>query len=249
MNYHKKGMWFPVALIAFVTVIALYFPVKYGHDFLLNYMLLHKGVVENVQVIKKGIIVYDELVWTDQTQPSDNHQFQVQLPGAGKEENICQISVSKSLYDLTPAGSRISVTFLPGKPWKCKLSSSIQGTMSILMAGHALSAFMLLCAFGAAIFLYRSHKKPAPGDLSDLTTNMELDKEVHCPKCSEQMKEGYLPMGFGIHWRNIDQPMGLPTIFGVLPGTVFWFKRPKLHAYHCTRCKIVLFQYGNEKHG
>ena len=247
MSYHKKGMWFPIALIVIVVVIALWFPLRYGHALLFHYQLLRKGVVENAQVVKKGIIVDGELVWMDQTQPSDNHQFHVKLLNAGSAENICQLSVSKSLYRFTPLGASVSVTFLPKKPQKCKLSSSIPGIKSILMAGHALSIFMLLFAFGAAFFVYRSYKKPGPDDLGNLTTNMKLGEEVHCPKCSEKMTEGYLPMGFGIHWRNIDQPFGVPTIFGVLPKTIFWFKRPKLHAYHCNKCKIILFQYGKEK--
>ncbi len=243
MNYHKKGMWFPIALIALVAVIALWFPVRYGNAFFLNYLLIHKGVKENAQVVKKGIVVNGELKWFVQTQPSDNHQFLVKLSNSDITESLCGLSVSKSLYRITPVGASIPVTFLQGRPQECKLSSSIQGTRSILIAGHVLSAFMLLFVFGAVFFLYRSHKKPEPGALSGLTTDMKLKGEVHCPKCNEHMAEGYLPMGFGIHWRNIDQPIGLPTIFGALPGTLFLFKRPKLHAYHCTRCKIVIFQY------
>lgn len=247
MNYHKKGMWFPITLIAFVVVIALWVPVKYGHAFLINYLLLHKGVLENAQVVKKGIIVDGGLVWLHNTQPSDNHQFQVRIAGAGIEESICQIGVSKSLYDNTPPGKSVPVKFLRDYPRTCKLSSSIPGTHSILLTGLWLSTFMLIFAFGTSFFLYRAYKKPGPEGLGRLTTNMELKGEVNCPKCGERMTEGYLPMGLGIHWRNIDQPAGLTTIFGGLPGTVFLFRRPRFHAYHCTKCKIVIFQYGRRK--
>jgi hypothetical protein len=65
-----------------------------------------------------------------------------------------------------------------------------------------------------------------------------------CPSCGAAMEQGALvPMG-GVHWREIGAPIGLPSAFGGLPGTVGWRGRPRLHAARCTRCEVVTFRYG-----
>jgi hypothetical protein len=202
-------------------------------------------VLEYAKIIQKGVLVNEALVWVDpyKTEPSDNHHVRVELNDGKIDPSFCQFGVSKTFYDNNPAGGRIPVTFLPDEPEKCKLLSSISGTQNILLAGLSVSSLMFLIVFGALYYINRSYKKPGLENPNILTTEIEVETPMHCPQCNEKMIEGYMPMGFGIHWRKIDHPVGIPTIFSVLPGTIFWFKRPKLHAYHCEKCKIVTFQY------
>ncbi len=246
MSNLKKGIWFPLSLVILIILIALWVPFKYGQDFLLNRALLNSGVVENAQIYKKGILVNGKLIWTQQTKPSDEHVFVVRFSTKRGTEDLCQFGVTQRLYNNSPLGMRISVTFLPESPQRCKLSYSIPGSQSILFKGLALSAGMLLLALGSILFIRHSHKKPGPGSSSKLTTEMRVESPLNCPECGIKMTEGYLPMGFGIHWRNINQPVAIPTIFSGLSGTVFWLKRPRLHAYHCEKCRIVIFKYGVE---
>jgi hypothetical protein len=104
---------------------------------------------------------------------------------------------------------------------------------------------LLVCIL--AFFIYRSYKKPVPEKPIKLTTKIALkENEIQCPNCLLKMKEGYIPTVGAIPWRNMDQPVGMPTIFSGLPGTIFWLKRPKLHAYHCKNCRIVTFKYGKD---
>lgn len=247
MSNLKKGIWFPLSLVVLIILIALWVPFKYGSDFLLNRSLLSEGVVENMQIFKKGILVNGKLVWPQQqTKPSDEHIFIVKLSSQGGRENLCQFGVTQRLYNNSPLGTRIPVTFLPESPHRCKLSYSLRGSQAILSKGLALSTGMMLFAFGALFFVYRSHKQPGPGSSSQLTTAIKSEDHPNCPECGIKMTEGYLPMGFGIHWRNINQPVAIPTIFSGLSGTVSWLKRPRLHAYHCDKCRIIIFKYGVE---
>jgi len=246
MSNLKKGIWFPLSLVILIILIALWVPFKYGADFLYNRSLLRSGVVENAQIIRKGILVNGKLIWTQQTKPSDEHVFIVKLSSLGGNENLCQFGVSQRLYNNSPLGVNIPVTFLPESPQRCKLSYSLSGSQSILSKGLALSVGMLLLALGSILFINHSHKKPGPGSSSQLTTAIKSEEPPNCPECGIRMTEGYLPMGFGIHWRNINQPVAIPTIFSGLRGTVFWLKRPRLHGYHCEKCRIIIFKYGAE---
>jgi hypothetical protein len=246
MKNLKKGIWFPISLGILVIVIALWVPFTYGEIFLFNHRLLNDGVIEEAQIVSKGVLMNGELVWKELSQTSEDHQFQVKIISSGGEVNNCQFGVSESLYDIYPLGSAIPVAYLSEDPQKCKRYESITGIQRTLSFGIGISAFMMLIAFGSLFFVSRSYKKTGPGDSSSFATDMELEEGVRCPKCNVEMTEGYLPMGGGIVWRNIDQPVGIPTIFSGLPGTAFFGKRPKLHAYHCGSCKIVTFKYGKK---
>lgn len=246
MSNLKKGIWFPLSLVVLVIIIALWFPFKYGLDFLHNRALLKSGVAENAQIFRKGILINDKLIWTQQTNPSDEHVFIVKLSNQGGREDLCQFGVTQRLYNNSPPGVRVPVTFLPENPQRCKLSYSLPGSQAILSRGLLLSGGMLLIALGAIFFIHHSHKKPGPGSSTKLTTEINTENPVICLQCNRIMSEGYLPMGFGIHWRNINQPVAIPTIFSGLTGTVFWLKRPRLHAYHCDKCRIIIFKYGAE---
>jgi len=58
------------------------------------------------------------------------------------------------------------------------------------------------------------------------------------------MAEGYLPLLAGVHWRGPDDPVGMPHALRGLPGTVGLRTRPKVHAFRCEPCEVVIFRYG-----
>lgn len=244
MNNLKKGVWFPVSLVVLVVIIALWVPFRYGKAALYNRNLLKRGAVENAQISRKGILVDNSLLWVDQTEPSDIHQLHLKLPGLGSEYTICQLGVSKELYDVSPPGSRIPVTYLPESPQKCRLTASLPGTQSVMLFGISLSACMILFASVASFYIFRSYRKTGLGSAGALSTEIRPGSGMHCPECDADMEEGYLPMNRGIYWRNLDEPVGMPTLFSGLPGTISWLRRQRLHAYHCKICKIITFKYG-----
>jgi len=246
MSNLKKGIWFPLSLVSLIILIALWVPLKYGAAFLLNRALLKSGIAENARIVQKGILVNGKLVWTQQTKLSDEHVFIVRLLGKGDVENLCQFGVSQRLYNNSPPGVMIPVTFLPESPQRCKLSYSLPGSQSILSKGLLLSGGMMFFAFGTLFYIYHSHKQPGPGSSSQLTTAIKSEVAPNCPECGIKMTEGYLPMGFGIHWRNINQPVAMTTIFSGLNGTVSLLKSPKFHGYRCDKCRIIIFKYGAE---
>ena len=48
-----------------------------------------------------------------------------------------------------------------------------------------------------------------------------------------------------LHWRAIEEPIGMPHALSGLPGTVGWRTRPRLHGFRCATCSIVTFKYGD----
>lgn len=59
------------------------------------------------------------------------------------------------------------------------------------------------------------------------------------------MEEGYIPTGGGMHWFRKRE--GSSVDFAeALPGTFTWFRRVRLPAWRCKKCKIITFRYGEE---
>lgn len=243
MRNHRKGIWFPISLGVLVILIAFWVPVTYGNTYLLNYRLLTSGMVENARIIRKGIMVNDALEWRELSQSDQENQLQVMLSGTVNVGKSCQFTVSEEIYDTHPIGSKILVSYLPGKQSNCRALDSIPGVQRILTIGMGFSILMMLIGFTSLFLTIRSHNIAGPGDASALTTNLHING-MPCPKCNANMTEGYLTTGRGIVWRDIDQPVGIPNMFSGLPGTVFFGKRQKLHAYHCDSCMIATFKYG-----
>ena len=77
------------------------------------------------------------------------------------------------------------------------------------------------------------------------TPDVRFDRrELPCPRCGATMGEGYLPLLAPLHGREPGQPVGLPTVFTGLPGTVGWSGRPRVHADRCASCEVVTLRYG-----
>ena len=69
---------------------------------------------------------------------------------------------------------------------------------------------------------------------------------MRCPECHGPMQNGYIPTGGGIMWFGVgDDPDRISFARG-LPGTSSSFRRAKLEAYRCVKCKLVTFRYDQQ---
>lgn len=67
---------------------------------------------------------------------------------------------------------------------------------------------------------------------------------MQCPECKTRMDDGYVPARGGIFWHRKGEKPGLFSFAKGLPGTAAWLRTAKLEAYHCPRCRLILFRYG-----
>lgn len=68
--------------------------------------------------------------------------------------------------------------------------------------------------------------------------------KLRCPQCGTAMRSGYIPTGGGIFWFDHPHRPGLVPFAKALEGTSTWFRRARLEAYHCPKCRLVTFRYG-----
>jgi ribosomal protein S27AE len=68
--------------------------------------------------------------------------------------------------------------------------------------------------------------------------------KLSCPQCGVRMSHGYIPTGGGIFWFDHPHQPGIVPFARALEGTSAWYRRAKLEAYHCPRCHLVTFRYG-----
>ena len=138
-------------------------------------------------------------------------------------------------------GAFIDVIRHRSLPERCTTVATLEASRALVVAATATAGVALLLLWLAGRFLQRSlFERGAP------TTRLELS-EAGCPRCEKPMCRGYLPLLAGIHWREADEPMGLPHALGGLPGTVGWKTRPRLEALRCEPCELVLFRYGKPR--
>jgi hypothetical protein len=163
--------------------------------------------------------------------------------GFGSEHiptDSCTAEVSKSVFEAAQIGGTFEVVRKPGRPDQCYLTSSLALSGLILAGLSGLTLIVLALILGFAWFAQRSFA-------SAMTLTSEVDEAelggVSCCGCFATMEPGYIVPFGGIHWRDADQPIGLPTALGGLPGTVGWRGRPRLQAFRCEVCGIVTFKH------
>ena len=78
------------------------------------------------------------------------------------------------------------------------------------------------------------------------TSDKQNDKKVECPKCGQNMQQGYLASSRRIFWSKSNiNPSFLPTN---TPGSVFPMRLPNmmrgshLKAYRCNSCRIIYLE-------
>lgn len=246
---NKSELIVPVLVILLLSGVAVGAVYAYSGDYLDHQRLYDEGKEAVAVVIMKAVEKEDgELSRSSVTNPYDIHRVFVDIDiprPEGEEPPECSFTVSKLTYDVLVRRDRIVVTYLPSDPSVCTLPDSLSATRTILLSMMGVAGTLLLLAAGFTVHVYRSFKKPAPGNPVALTTDLGLPPgKLHCPRCGAEMTEGYIPASAGIPWRDRDDPVGMPTITSGLPGTSSLLKRPKLHAYRCPACSIVTFKYG-----
>ena len=132
------------------------------------------------------------------------------------------------------------------RPGRCEIEASIEAAKALLTAVSSVLVVLLLGLILIVKVVTRSITA-----VPELTTRFDAPDRsgdqpavFPCPRCAKPMKEGYLPLLSGVHWRNPQDPVGLPTALGGLPGTVSWRGRPRVHAYRCEPCEVLTFRYG-----
>ena len=152
----------------------------------------------------------------------------------------CTASTSAAHLESAQPGDVLAVVLPDGKPGDCVLAATLENSAALLWFLSGTSAAVLLLIVLVALFVQRSYTAT-----QTLTSALDVDpKDMTCPQCSREMVEGYLPLLAGLHWREIDDPIGVPHALAGLPGTVGWRGRPRLHAYRCEPCEIITFRYG-----
>lgn len=245
MSY-KKELIIPIIVLILIATISLYFPISYLDDFVFYRNLKKEGVTTGAVLLNKGIEKNGKLIREANTLPSDRHYLIVTFDTESGEFVNCKIGVSKNTYDSISRRDELRAIYLKNNPEMCSLPNSVSILYTISLAVIAIGFVFFLIFLGFLIYVYKSFKKPKKPLL--LTTELNTRKDnVSCPECSTLMGEGYMPTVGGVNWRDMDEPLGIPTLFSGLPGTTFWFKRPMLHAFHCKNCNIITFKYGRKE--
>jgi hypothetical protein len=164
----------------------------------------------------------------------------LQIATGSEAGTACIAGTSSRHYGALEIGDHLPVFYRDEIPGECTLESTLRNSLILLWALTGLigAVILVIVVFGAAI--HRSTVTPGQPQL-----RMEVDPSaMGCPVCDRKMGEGYLPLLAGIHWRELGEPVGLPHALGGLPGTFGWRGRPRLHAFRCTACQLITFQYG-----
>ncbi len=224
MASRSKQLWIWLAITALVAliVIPLWGPMRIAWR---CYWLHENGVREQAEVMAKL--------------PNANFALRViDGPHAGE---VCTADTSVAIYDDTEIGESLEVVYVEWKPGECELASTIEASGWLLWFVVAVIGSILAGLIALGVTLSRSFTR-----LVNPKRRMKVEAgEVRCHVCGEAMEEGYLPLVSGIQWRRIGEPIGLPHALKGLAGTVGWRGRPRLHAFRCSTCEIVSFQYGN----
>jgi len=150
----------------------------------------------------------------------------------------CTAHTSDAHLASVEQGERLEVVLPEARPGECVLVATLENSAALLWGISGSVVVLLLMLLLVGLLLVRSFERPgAPSTRFDLSG-------VACPRCRTPMREGYLPLLAGVHWRELGQPVGLPHALAGLPGTTGWRGRPCLHAYRCQACEIVTFRYG-----
>lgn len=239
----RKDIVFPILVLSLLFGITVAFPFYFSKDFVKYKNLKNKGVRSIAATAGKKEI--EDKKFTSLLTGYKNHKYKL-VAGYNIDGVFykCDLSVSKTTFDSFDKRDELLITYNPSKPTQCSLPFNIELNYYILLSIMGVGFLFFLITLGFAYYVYKSFKKPSAEKLVATTTGLGLEK-VDCPKCGADMTEGYLPTIGGICWRDKDDPVGIPTILSGLPGTTFWVKRPKLHAFHCKNCRIITFKYGD----
>ena len=241
----KKEFALPLILLLLVGMASLYITVKYLGDFLYYNNLTKNGVFTTSVISGKEIIDVKESAATGSSSASNSHILKLSYTTPDNKNQPCKAVVSKNVYERSSINNSIEVVYLEDDNKRCYLTENAQGLYILNLLAVCFGAVFLLIFLLLALYIYKSFKKrDYPVKLS---TEFSVSKDkIVCPECGCEMSEGYIPGVGGINWRERQEPVGLPNMLTGLPGTIFWFKRPILHAFNCKKCSVVTFMYGKK---
>ncbi|HKJ25478.1 MAG TPA: PF20097 family protein [Myxococcota bacterium] len=215
----RLWIWLPLATAAVLLLALVSGPIAYGWE---CYRLHAEGEHAEARVVASDHA--EALVLTIASGPR-----------AGEH---CTAATSEAHRAELVSGDVLAVVLPDARPGECVLVATLENSMLFLWGLCGMVAAVLLMMVLVGLFLDRSFgRSGAPSARFDVGP-------IECPRCDAPMEEGYLPLLSPLHWRRPDEPIGLPTAFSGLPGTVGWRGRPSLHAYRCERCQIVTLRYG-----
>jgi hypothetical protein len=223
MAPRSKQLWIWLAVSALVALIAvpLWGPMRIAWH---CYQLHENGIRDQAEVVKK----------------LPNELFALRVVGGPHAGEVCTADTSVAIYDATEIGESLEVVYIEWKPGECELDSTIEASGGVIWFMAAVIGSILAGLIALGVTLSRSFTRPVHPK-----RRMRVEPgEVRCHACGEAMEEGYLPLVSGIQWRKVGEPIGLPHALKGLVGTVGWRGRPRLHAFRCSTCEIVSFQYG-----
>ena len=165
----------------------------------------------------------------------------LQIGAGSRAGNACTASTSEGHYEALQIGEPLAVVYRTERPGECVLVATLENSAALLWSLTGAIAVVVLLILWAGVAAQRSFTAPM-----FLTSYLDADaKDVTCPQCGAEMAEGYLALLAGLHWRAIEEPIGMPHALSGLPGTVGWRARPRLHGFRCETCSIVTFKYGD----
>ena len=164
----------------------------------------------------------------------------LQIGSGSREGNACTASTSTGHHQALRVGDTLAVVYRTERPGECVLVATLENSAVLLWSLSGAIGIILLLILWAGVVAHRSYGAPP-----FLSSYLDADaKNVTCPQCDSEMVEGYLALLSGLHWREIDEPIGTPNTLSGLPGTVGWRARPRLHGFRCEACSVVTFKYG-----
>ena len=237
---NKRELVLPILLLVLLGTVSLYVPVKYLGDFLFYRSLKANGIRTTAEITDKGIIRAGKFVQARDSSASDRHVFKLIYISLNNEEQVCDAVVSKNLYDSSSVSDTIEVVYSKSESNKCLLPENAQSLYLLSLVTICFGALFLLIFLALAFHIYKSFKRRD----NPVKLSTGFSDKIVCPECGSEMAEGYIPGVGGINWRERNAPIGLPNMLTGLPGTIFWVKRPILHAFNCRNCRVVTFRYG-----
>jgi hypothetical protein len=165
----------------------------------------------------------------------------LQIGSGSREGKACTASTSRGHYEALQIGEPLAVVYRTERPGECILVATLENSSALLWSLSGAITIIVLLILWAGVSVHRSYIAPV-----FLTSYLDADaKDMTCPQCGAEMTEGYLALLAGLHWRAIEEPIGMPHALSGLPGTVGWRTRPRLHGFRCETCSIVTFKYGD----
>lgn len=247
MRYKNFLIFLRILLIIFLGFLFFHIFKSAGRFFYIRDLKVN-GVSEEIGIIDKGVLTKGGFESREEIKSTENGQIKLNIFKNDGDFVTCQTGISKNMFESIKVGDKIFITYLPKAPSSCRVTSTIELSYSLVILSLVIAISVAPVLLGILIWVIKLCEVPKKNGQDRLTTHIDLiGDSVKCPQCNMGMEEGFMPGTTALHWRKMDEPIGLTPMVAGLKGTTFLFRRPIMHAYHCHRCEIITFRYGKEK--